>query len=107
VGHTDTLPAKNDVPPILEIAAQAPDFNLPGIDGKMHRLEDYLLSKVLVGIFCRNHCPLASMYKKRIGQLASDYRDRGVSVVVIMGNDPKATHLSELGHTDLGDTSPK
>jgi len=28
-------------------------------------------------------------------------------VVVIMGNDPNAIHLSEKGHTDLGDTLPE
>jgi thiol-disulfide isomerase/thioredoxin len=47
------------------------------------------------------------MYEQRIKQLTADYKDRGVSVVVIMGNDPKAIHLSEMGHTDLGDTLPE
>lgn len=96
-----------DVPPILKVGAHAPDFNLPGIDGKMHSLKDYAASKVLVIIFNCDHCPIASMYEKRIKQLTSDYRSRGVSVVVIMGNDPKAIHLSEMGHTDLGDSLPE
>jgi len=103
-GQNDTLPAKNEVPQILKVGAHAPEFNLPGIDGKMHRLEDFASSKVLVIIFSCDHCPIASMYEKRIEQLTSDYRAHGVSVVVIMGNDPKAIHLSELGHTDLGDS---
>jgi thiol-disulfide isomerase/thioredoxin len=47
------------------------------------------------------------MYEKRIKQLAADYRDRGVVVVAINPNDPKAIHLSEMGHTDLGDTLPE
>ena len=104
----DDAPASaGDVPPILKVGANAPDFNLPGIDGKMHSLKDYASSKVLVIIFNCDHCPIASMYEKRIKQLTSDYRDRGVSVVVIMGNDPKAIHLSEMGHTDLGDSLPE
>lgn len=47
------------------------------------------------------------MYEKRIKQLTADYKGRGVQVVVIMGNDPKAEALSEWGHTDLGDTYPE
>src|ERR1700720_3440392 len=31
----------SDVPPILKIGSHAPDFNLPGVDGKSHSLNDY------------------------------------------------------------------
>jgi peroxiredoxin len=103
----DAPVSASDVPPILKIGTPAPDFNLQGVDGKMHSLREYASSKVLVIIFNCDHCPIASMYEKRIKQLTSDYRDRGVGVVVIMGNDPKAIHLSEKGHTDLGDTLPE
>lgn len=100
----DTAPKPAGVPPILEIGAQAPYFNLPGIDGKMHALKDYHASKVLVIVFTCNHCPVAQMYEKRIKQLAGEYQNRGVAVVAINPNDPQAVHLSEMGHTDLGDT---
>jgi peroxiredoxin len=100
----DTPHTGSDVPPILKIGAQAPDFNLPGVDGKSHRLSDYASSKVLVVIFSCNHCPVAQMYEKRIKQLYTDYKDRGVAVVVIMGNDPKAEELSEYGYTDVADS---
>ena len=93
-----------DVPPILKIGAQAPDFNLPGIDEKHHSLADYASAKVLALVFTCDHCPVAQMYEKRIKQLAADYRDKGVTLVAIDPNDPKAVHLSEMGHTDLGDT---
>jgi thiol-disulfide isomerase/thioredoxin len=94
----------SDVPPILKIGSQAPDFNLLGVDGKSHSLNDYASSKVLVVIFSCNHCPVAQMYEKRIKELYTDYKDRGVAVVVIMGNDPKAEELSEYGYTDVGDS---
>lgn len=100
----DAVQAGTDVPPILKIGAQAPDFNLPGVDGKMHSLQEYAASKVLVVVFTCDHCPVAQMYEKRIKQLAADYRNRGVAVVAINPNDPKAIHLSEMGHTDLGDS---
>ncbi len=100
----DTSHAGADVPPVLKIGAHAPDFNLTGVDGKMHRMKDYAASKVLVVLFSCDHCPIAQMYEQRIKQLATDYRLRGVQVVVIMGNDPKAVHFSEEGYTDVGDS---
>src|SRR5258707_6130706 len=93
-----------DVPPILKIGSQASDFNLPGIDGKTHSLSEYDSNKVLAIVFTCDHCPVAQMYEKRIKQLTVDYRNRGVAVVAINPNDPKAVHLSEMGHTDMGDT---
>ena len=93
-----------DVPPILKIGAQAPDFNLPGVDGKLHNLKEYGPSKVLAIVFTCNHCPVAQMYEQRIKKLVADFRGRSVAVVAIMPNDPKSIHLSEMGHTDVGDT---
>ncbi|HXN24419.1 MAG TPA: redoxin domain-containing protein [Candidatus Dormibacteraeota bacterium] len=92
------------IPAILKIGGQAPDFNLPGIDGQTHSLKDYASSRVLVIVFTCDHCPVAQMYEKRIKQLTVDYRDRGVALVAINPNDPRAVHLSEMGHTDLGDS---
>jgi thiol-disulfide isomerase/thioredoxin len=100
----DEVSHATDVPPILKIGAQAPDFNLPGIDGKRHNLAEYASAKVLAIVFTCDHCPVAQMYEKRIKQLAADYRDKGVTLIAINPNDPKAVHLSEMGHTDLGDT---
>jgi thiol-disulfide isomerase/thioredoxin len=104
-GQDDALAHQGPgVPPILKIGSAAPDFNLPGVDGKNHALKDYASSKVLAVIFSCNHCPVAQMYEKRIKQLADDYKSKGVAVVVIMGNDPRAEMLSEFGYTDVGDT---
>lgn len=89
---------------ILPIGSHAPDFTLPGIDGKTHSLKDYNSSKILAIIFTCNHCPVAQMYEKRIKQLVTDYRSRGVAFVVIMGNDDRAEKFSEWGFTDVGDS---
>lgn len=100
----DEVSHATDVPPILKIGSQAPDFNLPGIDGKQHTLADYSKAKVLAIVFTCDHCPVAEMYEHRIKQLTADYRDKGVTLIAINPNDPRAVHLSEMGHTDLGDT---
>ena len=91
-------------PTMLEIGATAPDFSLPGIDGKTYSLADFKDAHVLVVVFTCNHCPTAQAYEERIKQLAADYKDRGVAVVAIQPNDPAAVRLDELGYTDLSDS---
>ena len=90
--------------PILAIGSAAPNFELPGIDGAIHKLSDYSASRVLVIIFTCNHCPIAQMYERRIAQLSADYRDRGVSVVAIEPNDPNAITIDELDSSDISDS---
>ena len=88
----------------LEIGAQAPDFALPGVDGKLHKLADYQDAKVLVIVFTCNHCPTAQAYEVRIKKLVTDYKDKGVALVAISPNDPNAVRLDELGYTDVSDS---
>ena len=90
--------------PILALGSPAPNFALPGVDGKIHKLSDYADSKILVVVFTCDHCPIAQMYEQRIQKLYDDYSKRGVAVVAIMGNDPKATLIGELDSSDMGDT---
>ena len=87
----------------LEIGQKAPDFLLPGIDGKDYSLKDFNDSKFLVILFICNHCPTAQSYEDRIIQLVDDYRDRGVGFLAVSPNDPLAVRLDEMGYTDLGD----
>ena len=88
----------------LAIGAQAPDFHLPGVDGKTYSLQDFATAKVLVIIFTCNHCPTAQAYESRVASLYVDFKNRGVAVVAISPNDPAAVRLDELGYTDLGDS---
>jgi peroxiredoxin len=90
--------------PILAVGSPAPDFALPGVDGKIHRLSDYAASPILVVVFACNHCPISQMYEQRIQQLDDDYRKRGVAVVAIQPNDPKALRIDELDSSDISDT---
>jgi peroxiredoxin len=93
--------------PILAVGSAAPEFDLPGVDGKMHKLADYASSPVLVVVFTCDHCPIAQVYEKRIEKLYDDYRNRGVAVVAIQGNDPKALTIDELDSSDMSDTLPE
>ncbi|HTP87763.1 MAG TPA: redoxin family protein [Bryobacteraceae bacterium] len=93
----------DDEHPTLALGSPAPDFSLPGIDGKIHGLADYAKSDILVIVFTCNHCPTAQLYETRIKKLAADCARRGVAFVAIEPNAPDAVRLDELAWTDVGD----
>lgn len=88
----------------LPIGAAAPDFNLPGTDGKNYSLASFKNAPIIVIIFTCNHCPTAQAYEDRIIQLTKEYSNKGVKVIAVSPNDPKAIRLDELGYTDLNDS---
>ncbi len=88
----------------LDINAIAPDFSLPGVDGREYSLADFKDAKVLVIVFTANHCPTAQAYEDRIMQLVTDFKDKGAAVVAISPNDPLAVRLDELSYSDMGDS---
>jgi peroxiredoxin len=96
--------AEAPIVPTLEIGAAAPDFDLPGVDGRRHTLKEYASAAVLAIVFTCNHCPTAQAYEDRIQKLHDDYMAKGVTLVAISPNDPKAVRLDELGYTDLSDS---
>jgi len=89
--------------PTLAIGSAAPDFSLPGIDGKTHALAEYKAAKVLAIVFTCDHCPTAQLYETRLKKLVEDYKGRSVQFVMIQPNDPEAVRLDELAWTDVGD----
>jgi peroxiredoxin len=90
-------------PAILSLGAPAPDFCLPGIDGKTHCLKEYA-NKILVVAFICNHCPMSQLYETRLKQLVNEYKGRDVEFVAIQPNNPNAVRLDEMGYTDVGDS---
>ncbi len=88
----------------LEIGSPCPKLDLPGVDGRIHKLNDFATARLLVVVFTCNHCPTAQAYEERLIKLEADYRSRGVRLIAISPNDPKSVRLDELGYTDVGDT---
>jgi thiol-disulfide isomerase/thioredoxin len=103
-GGASSFAAEGPSFPTLAIGAQAPDFDLPGVDGQRHTLASFAKAKVLVIVFTANHCPTAQAYEERIAKLDADFGPRGVQLVLISPNDPLALRLDEQSYTDLGDT---
>lgn len=95
-----------DLPKVepLPLGAAAPDFKLPGVDGREWSLADFHAARALVVVFTCNHCPTAQAYEERLKKIVEDYQAKGVALVAISPNDPKSVRLDELGYTDLGDS---
>lgn len=99
---TQSIAQEKKITP-LEIGAQAPEFNLPGVDGKSYTLEDFAEYEYLAIVFTCNHCPTAQAYEDKLISIVDKYRPKGVGFVAISPNSPDAVSLSELAYSDLGD----
>lgn len=73
----------------LKIGSPAPNFNLPGVDGKKYSLDSFKDKQALIIIFSCNHCPYVQAYEGRMKQIQDDYKDKGVFVVAINSNEDK------------------
>ena len=69
------------------LGAEAPQFDLPGVDGQSHSLDSYADANVLVLVQSCNHCPYVQAWEGRLSAIASDYADRGVRLVAVNSND--------------------
>ena len=70
-----------------KLASQAPDFSLPGVDGKTYSLASLKTSKALVVAFICNHCPYVIAVQERLNTLAKEFAPKGVSLIGINSND--------------------
>jgi peroxiredoxin len=87
----------------LRLGDPAPEFSLPGIDGRTHTLADYRDAKVLVIAFISNHCPDSQAAEGRLKQFVSDFSPRGVTLVAINPNNPEGLRYEELGYSKYND----
>ncbi len=74
-------------PPPAELGIEAPDFNLPGIDGRDHSLAELTGEKGTVVVFICNHCPYVKAITDRLVAAANDMKEFGVTMVAINSND--------------------
>jgi peroxiredoxin len=66
----------------------APDFDLPGIDGKRHSLASSRGPRGLLVMFICNHCPYVKAVRERLVRDCAELAGHGVGSVAIMSNDP-------------------
>ncbi|MBI4209480.1 MAG: thioredoxin family protein [Deltaproteobacteria bacterium] len=73
----------------LKIGSKAPDFNLPGADGKSYTLDSFKDKAILAIVFSCNHCPYVQAYESRMMDIQRDYADRDTQLVAINSNETK------------------
>lgn len=78
------------VAPDVEIGRPAPNFSLPGVDGRVLRLTDVAGEKGTVVAFICNHCPYVKAIALRLARDANNLAELGVNVVAINSNDAEA-----------------
>lgn len=71
----------------VALGTEAPQFDLPGVDGRNHSLDSYADAAALVLVQSCNHCPYVQAWEDRLSAISRDYADRVVRVVAINSND--------------------
>jgi peroxiredoxin len=74
--------------PICNFGWKAPDFDLPGVDGRRYSLKDVRGENGLLVMFICNHCPYVKAVLDRIIRDARELKKFGIGCVAISANDP-------------------
>ncbi len=74
--------------PVCDFGWKAPDFSLPGVDGKRYSLKDAAGPNGLLVMFICNHCPYVKSVIHRIVRDVKELQGLGIGAVAIMANDP-------------------
>lgn len=109
VALPNSLSAANpkDLPPgvqTLEIGDAAPNFSLPGIDGKTHTLSDYEGPDVLMIYFTGTHCPTSHGVEGRLQTFVNRMNGESFQIVAINPNHSSGLRPDEFGHSIYDET---
>ena len=77
------------VAPICDFGWKAPDFSLPGTDGRTWSLADVRGSNGTLIVFICNHCPYVKAIVSRLVRDAGDLKAEGIGVAAICSNDAR------------------
>ena len=75
------------ITPICDFGWKAVDFELPGVDGRIHSLADIAGTNGTLVMFLCNHCPFVKAVIDRIVGDVSELARLGIGAVAIMPND--------------------
>ena len=75
--------------PICNFGEKTKSFELKGIDGQLHKLEDHFGKNGLLIMFICNHCPYVKAIIRDIVEDCRNLKKEGVNSIAIMSNDTK------------------
>ena len=78
------------LPPLCDFGWKAPAFSLPGVDGKVHALQNLRGPHGTLIAFICNHCPYVKTVIGRLVRDAVELQGLGIATVAICSNDPAA-----------------
>jgi len=78
------------IPPVCDFDWVAPDFYLPGVDGRKYSLSTVKGSNGTLIMFICNHCPYVLAVLDRILRDCNDLVSAGIGVAAISSNDVEA-----------------
>lgn len=73
--------------PVCDFGRPAPDFALPGVDGRRWTRDDCKGERGLLVMFICNHCPYVQAVRERIVRDARELAALGIGCVAISSND--------------------
>jgi peroxiredoxin len=82
----------------LQIGDKAPDFSLPGTDGKTYGLSDFAGAEVLVVFFTCNHCPFVTGSDEVTRATAERFKDKGAKFIGINSNSQNTYAEDDFDH---------
>jgi peroxiredoxin len=74
--------------PASTLGSAAPDFDLPGTDGRRHTRDALRGRNGLLVMFICNHCPYVKAVQGKIIRDAAELAGEGINSVAISSNDP-------------------
>ena len=76
--------------PVCDFGTPAPDFRLPGVDGRHWSRDECRGRKGLLVMFICNHCPYVRAIRHKLVRDAAELAPLGIGCVAIMPNDVEA-----------------
>ncbi|WP_295441384.1 thioredoxin family protein [uncultured Thiodictyon sp.] len=74
--------------PVCAFDTPAPDFALPGVDGRVWTRDECRGERGLLVMFICNHCPYVKAVRERLVLDTRELQALGIGCVAVMSNDP-------------------
>jgi len=82
----------------LKIGGEAPDFVLPGTDGRTYKLDDFKEAETLVIFFTCNHCPYVLGSDEVTRATAEKFKEKGAQFLGINANSKNTYEDDSFDH---------